>query len=153
MHPITVSIDVPQSRDRVYDFLDVLANHERFTDHMMRDWQLSGPERGVGGKVTVSAIVGGRTEPIDIEVIAAEPPTRTVERNVGAGGKHVATGTYTLDELPDDGTRINFEYAWQRVPPSERIAAPLVRRLMRSALEQAMQRLAEQLRASGPGAA
>jgi hypothetical protein len=37
MKPVRVSIDVPQAREDVYDFLDVLANHELFTDHMMRD--------------------------------------------------------------------------------------------------------------------
>ena len=44
--PIKVSIDVPESREAVYDFLDILANHEVFTDHMMRDWHYEGPERG-----------------------------------------------------------------------------------------------------------
>ena len=147
MKPIIISIDVSQSRDRVYDFLDVLANHERFTDHMMRDWQLSGPPRGIGGKAKVSVLVGNRTEPVEIEVIAAEPPVRTVERNIGADGDHVAIGTYALTQIAGGGTRIDFEYAWQQVPPSERIAAPIVRRLLRSALEQAMRRLAEQLEA------
>ena len=31
-----MSIDVPQAREDVYDFLDVLANHELFTDHISR---------------------------------------------------------------------------------------------------------------------
>jgi carbon monoxide dehydrogenase subunit G len=145
MRPINVSIDVPQPREDVYAFLDVLANHERFTDHMMRDWQLQGPERGLGGKAKLNAVIGGRTEPIEIEVIGAEPPTKSVERNTGAGGKRVATGTYTLDKLPDGGTRINFEYAWQQAPLSERLSAPIVRRIMRSALEQALERLAKEL--------
>jgi hypothetical protein len=145
MRPINVSKDVPQSREAVYDFLDVLANHERFTDHMMRDWQLEGPERGLGGKAKLNAVVGGRTDPITIEVIAVEPPIKSVERNTGAGGKRVATGTYTLDELPGGGTRINFEYAWQKAPFSERLSAPIVRRIMRAALEQALQRLAKEL--------
>ena len=150
MQPIRVSIDVPQTREHVYDFLDVLANHQPFTDHMMRDWRFEGPERGVGGKASVNAVLGGRTEPVSIEVIAAEPPFSSVERNVGAGGKRVATGTYTLGELPTGGTRVAFEYAWQKAPLSERLAAPLVRRLMRPPLEQAMQRLAEQLQAREP---
>ena len=35
-----------------------MANHEPFNDHLMRNWQLSGPERGVGSKarVTISAL-------------------------------------------------------------------------------------------------
>src|SRR5262245_66592356 len=48
--PLSVSIEVPQSRERVYDFLDVLGNHEQFTDHFLVDWELSGPASGVGAK-------------------------------------------------------------------------------------------------------
>jgi hypothetical protein len=147
MRSITVKIDVLQSRDHVYDFLDVLANHELFTDHMMRDWQLDGPPRGVGGRAKFNSVLGGRTEPVELEVIAAEPPVRNVERNTGAKGRRVATGTYTLAERPDGGTRITFEYAWQRAPLSERLAAPIVRRMMQRGLTRAMQRLADQLEA------
>lgn len=145
MRPIKVFIDVPHSREEVYDFLDVLGNHEQFTDHMMRDWRLSGPDRGVGAKAELNAVVGGRTEPIDVEVIEAERPIRSVERNIGARGKRIATGTYTLEALPNGETRVNFQYAWQQAPLSERLGAPIVRRIMRLALEQALQRLAKEL--------
>jgi carbon monoxide dehydrogenase subunit G len=143
--PIKVSIDVPESREAVYDFLDILANHEVFTDHMMRDWHYEGPERGIGSKARVNAVLGGRTEPVEIEVIDAQPPFKSVERNTGAGGKRVATGTYTLTELPDGGTHIVFDYAWQKIPLSERLASPIIRSVMRRAIQRAMQRLAEQL--------
>jgi hypothetical protein len=150
MRPIRVSIDVPQAREDVYDCLDALANHEHFTDHMMRNWQLQRPERGVGAKAKLDAVIGGRTDPIDTEVIGAEPPNRNVERNIGAGGKRVATGTYTLDQIPDGGTRIHFQYAWQQTPLSERLAAPIVRRVTRIALQTAMRRLSQQLQARRP---
>lgn len=145
MNPIQVSIDVPQPREAVYDFLDVQANHELFTDHMMRDWRCEGPERGVGSRVRVNAVLGGRKDPLEIEVIEADPPARSVERNIGAGGKRVATGTYKLAERADGGTHIVFEYAWQKIPLSERLAAPIVRSVMRRAIRRAMKRLAEQL--------
>jgi hypothetical protein len=38
MKPVSVSLTVPNSREEVYRFLDVLANHERFTNHMLIDW-------------------------------------------------------------------------------------------------------------------
>jgi hypothetical protein len=147
MRSLHVSIVVPQTRGTVYAYLDVLANHEQFTDHMMRNWRLSGPPRGVEAKAMVDVVLGARTEPI--EVIKAEAPVRTVERNTGAAGKRVATGTYTLDELPGGQTRINFDYAWQQMPLGERLAAPLVRHAMQPALATAMQRLAEQLATHG----
>lgn len=33
MRPVHVSVEVTEPPDAVFDFLDVLANHERFTDH------------------------------------------------------------------------------------------------------------------------
>ena len=46
MKPVRVSIDVPQPREQVYDFLDVMSNHEPFTDHILKRWNYSGPDRG-----------------------------------------------------------------------------------------------------------
>jgi hypothetical protein len=150
MKPVRVSIDVPQAREDVYDYLDVLANHERFTDHMLRDWRCEGPPRGVGAKASVTGVAAGRSEVIDMEVIEAERPSRSMERNVGASGR-VATGTYTLDELPGGGTRITFETAWLKVPRAEALSAPLVRALVRRGNTRALERLAGQLRAAKPG--
>ncbi len=145
MKPVRVTIDVPHPCQQVFDFLDVMSNHEPFTDHMLQDWKYSGPDRGIGSKATVTVKAAGRSESVDIEVIAAERPSTIVEQNVGAGGRRVATGTYTLADLPDGGTRIAFEYAWQRAPFSERLAAPLIRTILRRGNERAMARLAEQL--------
>ena len=145
MKPVTVSIDVPDRRDEVYDFLAVSAAHESFTDHMMRDWSCSGPDRGVGSRAHVTAVLGGRREPVDIEVIEDVPPERIVERNVSARGSRVATGTYVLDALPAGGTRVRFTYAWERAPLADRIMAPLVHRIMHHALDVALQRLAREL--------
>ena len=39
MKPVRVSVDVPNPRPEVYEFLDVLGNHEQFTDHFMVDWE------------------------------------------------------------------------------------------------------------------
>lgn len=145
MRSIMVSTDVPNAREDVYEFLDVLGNHEQFTDHMMKNWRVAGPARGVGAKVKLDAVLAGRSEPVDVEVIEAEAPIRNVERNVSAAGRRVATGTYTLDQLPSGGTHIRFEYAWQRAPLADRLAAPIVRRVMRNGLQTAMDRLARQL--------
>jgi carbon monoxide dehydrogenase subunit G len=148
MRPVTVNIEVPYPREDVYDFLDVMANHEPFTNHMMRDWEYSGPERGVGSRARVKVSAAGRSDAVDIEVIAGEAPAKIVERNVGAGGRRIATGTYTLEAVPGDRTRVQFQYAWQQAPLSERLASPLVRAILRRGNERAMQRLAEQLAAA-----
>jgi hypothetical protein len=150
--PVTVSIDVPQSRPDVYAFLDVMANHEPFTDHMLVDWTYppDAPAAGVGSRVRVHSTAGGRREPVEIEVIAATAPERIVERNVSAGGKRVGLGTYELTELPAGGTRVAFTYAWEQAPLPDRLLAPLVRALLRRGNERAMARLAEQLPAAAP---
>lgn len=43
MKSVAVSVAVPQSPQEVFAFLDVLANHQAFTDHFLLDWELSGP--------------------------------------------------------------------------------------------------------------
>lgn len=145
MRPVLVTTEVPYPREEVFDFLDVMSNHEPFANHMMRDWEYAGPDRGIGSKATVKVRAAGRTDTIQIEVVAAERPTRIVERNVGAGGRRVANGTYVLAELPGGGTRITFEYAWQQAPLSERLASPLVRGILRRGNERSMRRLADHL--------
>jgi Polyketide cyclase / dehydrase and lipid transport len=145
--PVRVSIDVATRREQVYDFLDVMANHEPFTNHMLVDWKYSGPDRGVGSKARVTSRVGGTSDSIEIEVVSAETPSRITEQNVGANGSRIATGTYTLEELPNGRTRIVFEYSWQQAPLRERLAAPLVRAVLRRGNERAMRRLADQLAA------
>jgi hypothetical protein len=143
--PVTVSVEVPQDRAEVYDFLDVMANHEPFTDHLLRDWTLSGPDRGVGAKAQVHVRAFGVADVVDIEVIDAEAPRRIVERNVAAKAGRTAQGTYTLDATPGGGTRIAFEYRWIVTPLADRLTAPLARAFIRRANLKAMQRLAEQL--------
>jgi hypothetical protein len=145
MKPVTVSITVPQPREEVWDFLDVLANHEAFTDHMLVDWQLSGPERGVGARVRMRLKRPGPADRMELRVIAADPPRTSTEETVGARGRRRTRGTYTLDELPGGGTKISFELAWLEAPLGERLAAPITRAVMRGGNRRSMERLAELL--------
>lgn len=143
MTPVTVSIDVPQPRDSVFAYLDVMANHEAFTDHMLTNWRVSGPATGVGSKANVTAKVGAITDESEIEVFEVEPGRMIRERSVAAKGKRIAHGTYTLTDLPSGGTHVEFEFALQTVPAVEKPFLPLMRRMIRKGNEQAMRRLAE----------
>jgi Polyketide cyclase / dehydrase and lipid transport len=152
MQPVSVSIDVPQARDAVYAFLDVMANHEPFTDHMLRDWEYSGPPAGVGSSARVVVVLGGRREPVEIETVEAAPGRRIVERNVSAAGRRVAHGTYELSDRDDGGTHIVFTYAWTRAPLPDRLLSPLVRAVMRRGLQRSMDRLKGELALRTPTA-
>jgi hypothetical protein len=143
--PVTVSVDVDQDVERVYEFLDVMANHEPFNDHLMTDWELSGPPRGVGSKARVRTKALGVQDVVDIEVIDAEAPTRIVERNVAAKAGRTGQGTYVLTPRPGGGTHIEFEYRWIVTPLADKVMAPLARAFIRKNNATAMRRLAAQL--------
>jgi hypothetical protein len=145
---VTVEIDVPQPRADVYAFLDVMANHEQFTDHMLTEWKVSGPATGIGSKAHVTSTVGGRKDGIDIEVIEVVPDVLIKERNVAGKGRRVGTGTYRLSDLPDGGTRVEFEYAFERIPAVEKPFKPLMTSLLRKGNARALARLKESLAAA-----
>ena len=147
MKPVTATVSVPQSREEVFDFLDVLANHERFTDHFLVDWELSGPRSGVGARARMRVKRPGPDDWLDMKVIAAERPRTNVEESVGAKGRRRTRGTYLLEERPTGGTRITFELAWLEAPLSERIMAPITRSVVGRANAKALRRLVDALAA------
>ena len=145
MDPVTVSVTVAKPREQVFDHLDVLANHAPFLDHMYKKWTYSGPARGVGAKGQATVSAPGSSEVAEFEVVESQRPERIVEQGVSAKGNRRTRGTYRLAELPDGGTRIEFELAWTAVPRSERIFPPLSRAFLRRALGKAMNRLGKEL--------
>jgi hypothetical protein len=151
--PVTISVDVPQRRSDVYAFLDVMANHESFTDHMLTDWKVFGPPAGIGSKATVTSTLGGMTNHVEFEEIEDEPGRMIRERNVAAKGKRVGTGTYVLSDLPDGGTHVEFTYAFERIPAHERPLGPLMRSILRKGNARALERLKEQLETAVAAAA
>lgn len=148
MKPVTVSVEVPNSTHEVYDYLDVLGNHEQFMDHFMVDWRLSGPRRGVGAKANVRVKATAEKDWTDIEVVEADSGRKLVEEATGGSrGKRRTRGTYLLESLPDGGTRINFELEFLQLPTGERIMGPLNRAYVKRVNRKAMKRLAAQLSA------
>lgn len=147
MKPVTVSTVVARPVAEVFEFLDVLANHAGFMDHMLVDWKFSGPRRGVGAKGEARANTIGSQDWTEFEIVEAEPPHRIVEEGIGNGGKRHTRGTYRLDELPDGGTRISFELEWIEAARAERLIPPMIRAFVRRTNGKAMRRLAKQLSA------
>ena len=147
MKSVTVSTVVARPATEVFDFLDVLANHAGFMDHILVDWKFSGPRRGVGAKGEARANTIGSQDWTEFEVVEAEPPHRSVEEGIGNGGKRHTRGTYRLEGLPDGGTKISFELEWIKAARAERLAPPMIRAFVRRTNGKAMRRLAKQLSA------
>lgn len=148
MKPVTVSVDVPNSTHHVYDFLEVLGNHESFMDHFMVDWQLSGPKRGMGSKANVRVKATAEKDWTDVEIVEADSGRRLVEETVGGPSAQRRTrGTYLLEALPDGGTRISFALEMLEMPRGERLMGPLNRAYVRRVNRKAMRRLKERLTA------
>jgi hypothetical protein len=145
---ITSTVDVDRPPAEVHAFLDELGAHERFTDHYITDWELSGPARGVGATARLK-VKGGRSEITVVE----STPTRIVEHGRGGPrGRFRTTGTYELTPRGDTGTRIAFTNTIDAPTAPERWLAGLaLRRLQRDndrALERLRERLAERSRAT-----
>lgn len=145
MKSVTVAATVAKPPAEVFEFLDVLANHEGFLDHYLVDWKFSGPRRGVGAKARARVDAPGSQDHFEFEVTEAEAPRRIVEQGSSSGGKRKTRGTYRLEGLPDGGTRIEFELAFDELPRSERLIPPLTRAFAKRVNAKAMRRLAKQL--------
>jgi hypothetical protein len=96
MKPVTVSIAVPNRREEVYDYLDVLANHEPFTDHMLVDWRCSGPAAGLGARARVRLKKPGRPDWRTSRSSRSARPRRVSRRRsapAGAGARAAPTSS------------------------------------------------------------
>ncbi len=145
MKPVTVTVEVAQGVEEVYDLLDVLANHEAFLDHFLVDWKFSGPARGVGAKAEARASAPMSQDWTDFEVVESERPGRIVEEGVGLKGRRRTRGTYRLEPLFGGGTRISFELAWIESARAESLIPPMTRAFIKRTNGKAMRRLAKRL--------
>jgi hypothetical protein len=146
MKPITASVRVDRPRDEVFAFIDVLANHAGFTDHMLVDWTFSGPPEGIGSKSRMRPALPGPKDWMELEVLESRAPVTTVEETVSAKGKRRTRGTYTLEELPGGATQVRFELVWLETTFLDRLLSPFTRGWLQRGNEKAMQRLQQTLR-------
>jgi uncharacterized membrane protein len=140
--PITVSVEVARPRQEVFDYVDVLANHEGWMDHLFKDWKFEGPRRGVGAVAKAQMNAPAAREKVSFKVVESTPPERIVEEGESAHGKRETRGTYRFVELDGGRTRIEFEIEWRKTPRSERIVPFVSRAFMARANGKGMKRLA-----------
>ena len=130
---VTVSTTIDRPRDEVHALVDDLAAHERWTDHMLTDWQH--PEPGV---VSVKLKGGGRSE---IRAVSSTPD-RVVEES--SDGKRRLRGTYELKPLGPDRTEVTFtNEILERGSKVEALADPFVRTMLKRGNTKALARLKE----------
>src|ERR1700730_5290312 len=108
--PLSVSTVISAPRDRVFDYLQDIANHAEFTDHFLVDWHLTRIDsvgRGAGARFRVKA--PGRFCWADVSFAEVDRPYRIVE--VGRTGKNnrIRTlGVYELSPAEAGSTRVQF---------------------------------------------
>jgi uncharacterized protein YndB with AHSA1/START domain len=122
--PVTVSILIDAPRERVFEYLQDLANHSEFTDHYLRDWHLTRENSvglGAGARFRVAA-PANRFSWGDVTFAEVEQPHRIVE--VGRGGKDNRVRTLGVYELAADAggtTRVRFTLQTQPYTLSDRL--------------------------------
>jgi uncharacterized protein YndB with AHSA1/START domain len=143
--PLTVSIVISAPRERVFDYLQDIANHAEFTDHYMVDWHLTRMDpvgRGAGARFRVTA-PGNRFSWGDVTFAEVERPHRIVE--IGRTGKNnrIRTlGVYELSDAEAGATRVYFTLQTAPVTLSDRLMEGLgARGWLRRNNRRAMHRL------------
>jgi uncharacterized protein YndB with AHSA1/START domain len=122
--PVTASIVVAAPRERVFDYLQDIANHPEFTDHYLVDWHLTRIDsvgRGAGARFRVKA-PGNRFSWADVTFSEVQRPHRIVE--VGRTGKNnrIRTlGVYDLAPAEAESTRVRFTFETVPATLSDRL--------------------------------
>jgi hypothetical protein len=143
MKPVIVSTQVRKPPQEVFEYLDLLANHEPFLNHFLVDWKFSGPARGIGAKAEARASAPMSQDWTEFEVVEVEEGKKIVEDGVGLKGKRHTRGTYRLEGLADGGTGIEFELEWLEASKAERLLPPMMHAFVKRSNAKAMRRLAK----------
>lgn len=145
MHPLTVSILISAPRERVFDYLQDIANHSEFTDHYLVDWRLtreSSVGQGAGARYRVKA-PGNRFGWADSTFAEVQAPARIVEVGRAGKGNRVRTlGVYELVPGPSNTTRVSFTLQTESPVLSDRLFEALGQRAwLKRKNERALRRL------------
>lgn len=124
MDPVTVSIVISAPRERIFDFLQDVANHPAFTDHFLVDWRLTRERSvgvGAGARYRVKAPLN-RFAWGEIVFEEVQRPWRIV--GFGRTGKSNRIRTFTVYELQPAAsgtTKVQLTYETTPATLSDRI--------------------------------
>jgi uncharacterized protein YndB with AHSA1/START domain len=110
MRPITCSITIDVPRERVFDYLEDIANHVEFSDHYLKEFRLERVEsRGVGAAARFR-IAFGRSLWGEIAIAELERPYRVaLEGEAGRLGRVKVHAAYKLTPYGQDMARVDYE--------------------------------------------
>ncbi len=147
MDPVSVSTVISAPRERVFDYLQDIANHPQFTDHYLVDWHLTRIDsvgRGAGARFRVK-MPGNRYHWADVTFVEVDRPHRIVEVGRAGKGNRVRTlGVYELTPGAGGTTRVQFTFETQPATRSDRLLESLgARAFIRRKNTRALRRLRE----------
>jgi len=142
---VSVSILVSAPRERVFDYLQDIANHPEFTDHYLVDWHLTRADSvglGAGARFRVKA-PASRFSWGDVTFVEVERPRRIVEAGRTGKNNRVRTlGEYELAPAAAGSTRVNFTLQTAPATFADRLLESLGgRSWLKRKNERALQRL------------
>jgi uncharacterized protein YndB with AHSA1/START domain len=143
--PVSASTVISAPRERVFDYLQDIANHAEFTDHYLVDWHLTRVDsvgRGAGARFRVKAPIS-RYSWADVTFAEVERPHRIVEHGRTGKNNRIRTlGVYELDPVAGGATKVTFTLQTAPATLSDRLAESFgARSWMRRKNRKAMQRL------------
>ncbi len=128
MAAVSTSIVIDAPRERVFRYLEDLANHPQFTDHYLVDWRLTREDsvgRGAGARFRIAA-PGFRFGWGDVTFAEVQAPRRIVEVGRSGKGNRIRTlGVYELAEGVHGTTRVQFTLQTEPAMPSDRMMEAL----------------------------
>ncbi|HEV7943410.1 MAG TPA: SRPBCC family protein [Solirubrobacteraceae bacterium] len=128
MDAVTTSVIIDAPRERVFEYLEDLANHPQFTDHYLVDWRLTREDsvgRGAGARFRIAA-PGNRFGWGDVTFVEVEAPRRIVEAGRSGKGNRIRTlGVYELAEGIHGTTKVQFTLQTESAVLFDKIMAAL----------------------------
>lgn len=128
MDPVQVSIVVDGTRERVFDYLQDIANHSGFTDHYLVDWRLTRESSvgvGAGARFRVKA-PRNRFGWAGVSFAEVQRPYRIVEVGSSGKGNRIRTvGVYELATGSGGTTRITFTFQTEPAKVSDKLMESL----------------------------
>jgi uncharacterized protein YndB with AHSA1/START domain len=143
--PFSVTTVISAPRERVFDYLQDIANHPEFTDHFLVDWHLTRIDsvgRGAGARFRVKAPLN-RYSWADVTFAEVERPHRLAEHGrTGKANRIRTVGVYELDPVSGGATRVTFTLQTAPATFADRLMESFgARSWMRRKNRKALQRL------------